>query len=193
MEHAAFADLSNLQLVLTRFVYEDRRALPLAWRRALGFKNTLAAARRAQAGRASSLPAPQSPRANGAVANGIATERRAPGSRGAALRGHEGGASLAAAASTPAERRAQEIRKSELAPLLAAVVRAGSSVSTVDLSQEGLGRVQVFVRRRGERVDCVVLCAREARALVARALAQARELLARSGLALTTAPDGEAS
>ncbi|MDE2573050.1 MAG: hypothetical protein KGM44_11085, partial [bacterium] len=82
MEHAVFADLSDLQLLVTRFVYEDRAALPLSWRQALGFRHLLHAAR---AGLGRRPPASRHQR-HARLAAPAPCERRSAASCGAALR-----------------------------------------------------------------------------------------------------------
>ncbi|TAM62484.1 hypothetical protein EPN52_00065 [bacterium] len=191
MEHAVFADLSNLQLVLTRFVYENRAALPISWRHALGFRRSLALA---QGGPRRDPPAalrPPAPREHGATQVRAVAERRDPASRGASLRTPDAAAGDATVTNACARRSASAGER--LAVLVAATVAQRRACCTLDLTREGLGRVQVYVRAHGARVDCAVLCSREAQPAVDRALIQARERLARSGVALVAAPHGVAS
>lgn len=189
MESVVFADPSNLQLVLTRLIYEDRTALPLSWRRALGFRRMLAAAQSGSAGRATSAPRLVAPQLS-AAQQVPARQRRDPASRGTPLRRRS--PVMLANASAPPAPRAGRAPVREIAVALARAVHEGRTFCTLDLSTEGLGRVQVFIRRRGERVDCAVLCAREVRTVVARALAEARALLERGGMALVGVLGGEA-
>ena len=191
MEHVAFANLSDLQVVLTRMVYEDRRALPLSWRRALGFRRMLERARAAVPKPASVTAVPRAPHVHEQSA---ACERRDAASPGAALRRRAPEPAPGTAQGQAYEpRRAALAGVRRIAPAVAQAAREGRTLCALDLSGEGLGRIQIFIRRRGDRIDCAVLCAREARPVVARALAAARELLARGGLRLVPVPDGEAS
>ncbi|TAM72914.1 hypothetical protein EPN44_15020 [bacterium] len=191
MEHAAFADLSNLQLVLTRFVYEDRAALPLSWRCALGFRRMLALAQGDPRREPPASARPPAPRVPDGGAPSLVAERRDSGSCGASMRVREL-AGIGDGAAPSAVRRPVPA-KASIAALVTAAVREGRGLCTLDLSAEGLGRVQIFVRARGARIDCAVLCSREARPSVERGFVQARELLARSGMILVAAPYGEAS
>ena len=191
MEHAAFADLSNLQLVLTRFVYEDRAALPLSWRCALGFRRVLALAQGHPRREPPASTRPPAPRVRDEGAPSLGAEQRDARSRGASMRARQPAAIGAGMAPGVARRPAPA--EEGIAARVTAAVREGRGLCTFDLSAEGLGRVQIFVRARGARVDCAVLCSREARPSVERGLAQARELLARSGVVLVAAPCGEAS
>jgi len=150
----------------------DRRALSQAWYSALHLAAAPAAA-----------PPPRAPRdlaTGGAPPAPVAALGRAPRARVANAR-------VAAATRKPGVAAAAIDRRSprsDLARRIERVVaRPASAARSASFALRGpYGRVQILLRSHGGRTHVVAVCSAEARADVARALEQARYVLARGGI-----------
>lgn len=172
----------ELSLICAPVAAIDRRVLSQAWYSALGFANGTGVREPAQ-GPEPSVPAPR-------AAGKLASARASRGDYLHAATAYPGRApstSLAnarcAADDTRAERRARlPLARGIEHRLLCA--RSRSRHASVVLGRAEGGRIYLVVHASGSRVRLIAICPRSAQATVARALAEARYLLARRGIRL---------
>ncbi len=155
----------------------DRRELPLAWYRALGYAGESPAA------------APPAPARLGAAAQMPASSRNARslrvplGERYATPPGSATPRGPQPFALDPERTLASDASATLARRIAGALVGARAALSRVTFSVEsGRARVHVVFQDRGDRVAILAICRPELRAVVARALAQVRLALSARGV-----------